>query len=100
MTPAGFEAQLRQDLTLQQLAGAIGQSGVIARTVSDRVLAMQMRSVKYMEYRLAIDAFLDKVKLADGAAKKFYDENAKQFELPEQAKLNMSCCRWKPLVRN
>jgi peptidyl-prolyl cis-trans isomerase D len=41
MTPAGFEAQLRQDLTLQQLAGAVGQSGIVARTVSDRLLALQ-----------------------------------------------------------
>lgn len=86
MTPAGFEAQLRQDLTLQQLAGAIGQSGVTPRTVIDHVLAIQTEKREVMEYRLAIDEFLGKVKLADGAAKKFYDENAKQFELPEQAK--------------
>jgi len=86
MTPAGFEAQLRQDLTLQQLAGAIGQSGVTPRTVIDHVLAIQTEKREVMEYRLAIDDFLGKVKLADGAAKKFYDENAKQFELPEQAK--------------
>ncbi len=86
MTPAGFEAQLRQDLTLQQLAGAIGQSGLMPRTVSDRVLAMQTEKREIMEYRLGLDSYLDKVKLADGAAKKFYDENAKQFELPEQAK--------------
>ena len=31
MSPQGFEAQLRQDLTLQQLAGAVGQSGFLAR---------------------------------------------------------------------
>ena len=86
MTPAGFEAQLRQDLTLQQLAGAVGQSGLVARTVSDRVLALQTEKREVMEYRLALDSFLDKVKLADGAAKKFYDDNAKQFETPEQAK--------------
>ncbi len=85
MSPAGFEAQLRQDLTLQQLAGAIGQSGVLSRTVSDRVLAMQTEKREVMEYRLPLDSYLDKVKLADDAAKKFYDENAKQFELPEQA---------------
>lgn len=86
MSPAGFEAQLRQDLTLQQLAGAIGQSGVLSRTVSDRVLAMQTEKREVMEYRLPLDSYLDKVKLADDAAKKFYDENAKQFELPEQAR--------------
>lgn len=86
MTPAGFEAKLRQDLTLQQLAGAIGQSGVIPRTVSDRVLALQTEKREVMEYRLGLDGYLDKVKLADDAAKKFYDENSKQFEVPEQAK--------------
>ena len=86
MNPTGFEAQLRQDLTLQQLAGAIGQSGVMARTVSERVLAMQTEKRDVMEYRLALESYLDKVKLADDAAQKFYDENASKFELPEQAK--------------
>ncbi|KXB31151.1 peptidylprolyl isomerase [Dechloromonas denitrificans] len=87
MTPAGFEAQLRQDLTLQQLAGAVGQSGLMARTVAERVLALQTEKREVMEYRLPLDAYLDKVKLAGDAAKKFYDENGKQFELPEQARV-------------
>ena len=87
MTPAGFEAQLRQDITLQQLANGLGQSGVIARTVSDRVLGLQMERRDVQEYRLSIDAYLDKAILADGAAQKFYDENGKQFETPEQARV-------------
>jgi peptidyl-prolyl cis-trans isomerase D len=86
MTPAGFEAQLRQDLTVQQLAGALGQSGLVARTVSDRVIAMQTETRNVQESRIALDGYLGQIKLADGAAKKFYDENAKQFETPEQAK--------------
>ena len=86
MTPAGFEAQLRQDLTLQQLAGAVGQSGIVARSVSDRLLALQTEKREIVEFRLNADSYLDKAKLADDAAKKFYDENSKQFETPEQAK--------------
>lgn len=86
MSPAGFEAQLRQDLTVQQLAGAIAQSGLVARTVGDRVLAMQTEKREITEYRLPLDTYLDKVKLADGAARKFYDENARKFETPEQAR--------------
>jgi peptidyl-prolyl cis-trans isomerase D len=86
MSPAGFEAQLRQDLTLQQLAGGLGQSGLVARTVSDRVMALQMERREVVEFRLALDAYLDKVKLADGAAQKFYDENGAQFDVPEQAR--------------
>ncbi|MGB7501959.1 MAG: SurA N-terminal domain-containing protein [Azonexus sp.] len=87
MSPAGFEARLRQDLTLQQLATAVSQSGVTARTVSDRILAMQTETRDIQEYRLPLDAYLDKVKLADGAVRKFYDDNSKQFEMPEQAKV-------------
>lgn len=86
MSPAGFEAQLRQDMTLQQLAGAIGQSSLMAHTVSDRLLALQTEKREVMEFRLGLDAYLEKVKLADGAVRKFYDDNSKQFELPEQAK--------------
>ena len=87
MSPAGFEAQLRQDMTLQQLAGVIGQSVVTSRTVSDRILALQSEKREVMEHRIALDGYLDKVKLEAGAVKKFYDENSKQFELPEQAKV-------------
>jgi peptidyl-prolyl cis-trans isomerase D len=87
MTPGGFEARLRQDLTLQQLATAVGQSGVTARTVSDRIIAMQGEKREIQEYRLLLDAYLEKVRLADGAAKKFYDDNSRQFEIPEQARV-------------
>ncbi len=86
MSPAGFEAQLRQDLTLQQLAGAIGQSGLNSRIVGERLLALQTEKRDISEVRLALDSYLDKVKLADDAAKKYYDENGKQFEVPEQAR--------------
>ncbi|HEX6733704.1 MAG TPA: SurA N-terminal domain-containing protein, partial [Azonexus sp.] len=84
MTPAGFEAQLRQDLSLQQLAGAVARSSITANTAIDRVLALQTEKREVSEYRLALDAYLDKVKLADDAAKKYYDENSQQFQVPEQ----------------
>ncbi|KAF4533630.1 hypothetical protein B566_EDAN005677 [Ephemera danica] len=86
MTPASFEAQLRQDLIVQQITGALGQSGLVARTVSDRVIAMLTETRDVQESRITLDDYLGQVKLADGAAKKFYDENTKQFETPEQAK--------------
>lgn len=85
MNPAGFEAQVRQDLTLQQLAGAVAQSGVTSRTVAERVLALQTEKREVMEFRLDLGRYLDQVKLADDAARKFYDSNAKQFQIPEQA---------------
>ncbi len=85
MTPAGFEAQLRQDLTLQQLAGAVARSSITANTAVNRILAMQTEKREVSEIRIGLEAYLDKVKLAEGAARKYYDENSKQFQIPEQA---------------
>lgn len=86
MSPAGFEAQLRQDLTLQQLAAGLGQSGLVSRTVSDRVLALQMEKRDVLEFQLMPETFMDKVQLAEGAVQKYYEENVQRFELPEQAR--------------
>jgi peptidyl-prolyl cis-trans isomerase D len=86
MSPAGFEAQVRRDLTLQQLAGTIGQTGMLSRTVGDRVLALQTEQREVQEIRLSVADYLAKVKLADDAVRKFYDENSKQFETPVQVK--------------
>lgn len=85
MTPAGFEAQLRQDLTLQQLAGSVARSSINANASVDRILALQTEKRDVSEVRISLDSYLDKVKLADDAARKYYDENSKQFQMPEQA---------------
>ncbi|MFO1405831.1 MAG: SurA N-terminal domain-containing protein [Azonexus sp.] len=85
LSMAGFEARVRQDLTLQQLAGAIGQTGILSRTLSDKVLALQAEKREVREFRLAVEDYVGKVKLEADAARKYYDANPRQFEVPEQA---------------
>ena len=87
MSPAGFEAQVRQDLALQQLAGTIGRSGIVSQRVMDKVLALQSEARHVQELVLPVENYVAKVKLEDGAAKKFYDENTEQFRTPDQAKV-------------
>ena len=87
MSPAGFEAQVRQDLTLQQLAGTIGQTGMLSNTVGERILALQTEQREVQELLLAAGSYLGQVKLADDAARKFYDENNQQFQTPDQARV-------------
>lgn len=86
LSPAGFEAQIRQDLILQQLAGSLGRSALVSRTVAERTIALQAESREVQELRLSIGDYLSKVKLADGAAKQYYEANARKFETPEQAR--------------
>ncbi|MDR2837433.1 MAG: SurA N-terminal domain-containing protein, partial [Azonexus sp.] len=85
MTPAMFEAQLRQDLVVQQLINTLLRSSFTPNAVTDRILALQTEKRAISEVRLPLDDYLDKVKLADDAAKRYYDENSEQFRQPEQA---------------
>jgi peptidyl-prolyl cis-trans isomerase D len=87
MSPAGFEAQVRQDLTLQQLAGTLAQTGMLSNTVGERILALQTEQREVQELLLAAGSYLGQVKLADDAARKFYDENNQQFQTPDQARV-------------
>lgn len=86
MSPAGFEAQVRRDLTLQQLAGTIGQTGLMSRSIAERLLALQTEQRDIQEFRLSVQDFAAKVVLANDAVRKYYDENNKQFETPAQIK--------------
>lgn len=87
MNPQGFEAQLRQDITLQQLASSVAQSGIVSKTASERLIALQSEKRDIQEFRFALDSYLDKAKPSEEAVRKFYDENGKQFATPEQAKV-------------
>ena len=88
MTPAGFEAQLRQDLSIQQLANSLGMSGILSRTVADRLVALQLETRQVQEWRLTPEAFLAEVKLDEAAVAQYYEANAARFELPEQARID------------
>lgn len=85
-SPESFEAQLRQDLTMQRLIGGVGQSHIVARTLVDRVAALRSETREVMEFRYPLENYLVQAKLADNAAQQFYDENVAQFMTPEAAR--------------
>lgn len=87
MNQAGFEARLRQDLLLQQLVTAVGESAFASETSAKRWLLIQQEERDVSDFTLPGKEFEGKVKLADGAVKAFYDANAKRFERPEMAKV-------------
>lgn len=87
MTPALYEARLRQDLALQQLNDAIQGSAFAPKTVATRMsdLNGQERVVQKILYKNS--AYANQVKIDDGMLTAYYDKNGAQFLVPEQAKI-------------
>lgn len=83
---AQFEAQLRQDLILQQLVGAVADTGIVSNTSAEAMLRIQSEERQVAELRIAPEQFADQVKIDAETIKKYYDDNQKQFEVTEQAK--------------
>jgi peptidyl-prolyl cis-trans isomerase D len=84
MTQAVFEGRLRHDLALQQVLGAVAEGVVVSSASAERVYSVQLEERTVSEVRLAAPQYVAGVKLADDAARKFYETNRKQFELPAQ----------------
>lgn len=87
LTPAMFEARLRQDLAIQQLGNAIEQSAITPRTVVDRFVALstQRRSVAQSTMKAA--DFTNLVQLAPDAVQKEYDAHPDDYVVPESLKV-------------
>lgn len=86
MSQPQFEVRLRQDLTLQQLIGAVSDAAFVSQTQIDAMLRMQSEERQFSEFRIAPEQFADKVRIETSAVQKFYEDNMTQFEVPEQVK--------------
>lgn len=82
---AMFEAELRRDLAMQALPGAISQTPFVADALVDRItrLGEQRREVRERHFSPA--DFESSVDVSDAALARFHQQNAAIFEQPEQA---------------
>lgn len=86
LSPEQFEAQLRQDLTMQQLVGAVSDTGIVPATVAETMLRIQSEERQVAEVRMMPDQFVGDVKLEADAARKYYDANPSLFQTPEMVR--------------
>ncbi|MCM5569157.1 SurA N-terminal domain-containing protein [Burkholderiaceae bacterium FT117] len=84
---AMFEAELRRDLAMQALPGAISQTPVVPDALVERVtrLGEQTREIRQRTFVPA--DFASSVDTSEEALKRYHEQNAAAFETPEQAKV-------------
>jgi peptidyl-prolyl cis-trans isomerase D len=87
MSKEFFESRLRQDLAMQQVMLPVGDSSIVGRMSSSRWTTAQLEQREVTELRLLPEAYAAQVKLDTDAAAKFYESNRKQFERPEQVRV-------------
>ncbi|MBS3916620.1 MAG: SurA N-terminal domain-containing protein [Sulfuritalea sp.] len=84
LTQTGFEAKLRQDLTLQQMVQAVSDTAVVSKASAERMIAIQLEERQVSEVTFRPEQFSAQVKLSDDAVRDYYEKNRKQFEIPQQ----------------
>ncbi len=83
MTPAGFEAQMKQDLSLQMLGRSLQDSAIVPQTVVDRVFAIleERRTIRVRTFDPK--PLEEGIKPTDAQVREYYDANPAAFSLPE-----------------
>ncbi|HUW39178.1 MAG TPA: SurA N-terminal domain-containing protein [Rhodocyclaceae bacterium] len=84
LSPAAFEARLRQDINLQQLLGAVRDGSISGKVPADRWVAALEEGREVSEAALKPEQFAAQVKLGPDVAKTYYDAHRSAFETPEQ----------------
>lgn len=87
MNEAVFESQMRRDLALQAIPEAIAQTGFLPKAVAERLLVLQEESREVKELVLKVEDFEKQIKPTAEQLKKYFDDNGKQFETAESAKI-------------
>ena len=87
MTPAMFEARLREDLILTPLQEPIATANIVAAPAAQRFVALLAQQREVAVATVDAEPFAKDAKVSDADVKAFYDQNAAAFQTPEQAKI-------------
>jgi len=84
MTPAVYEARLRQDLAMQQVNNAIQATAFAPKSVANRLSDLNDQEREVQELLFKASDYVSQVKVTDEMLKAYYEKNITQFEIPEQ----------------
>ena len=87
LTPQGFEARVRSDLSVQQVVASLGKSGMVPASLADVALNayFERRDIQILSFKP--DDFAKQIKLTDAEIEAFYKANAPLFQATEKASI-------------
>lgn len=87
MSPLMFEARLRSELIGQQMRDAYMQNGFTSNNVADNVIRLYEQQRVVSTSPISFQPFMAQAKVDEAALKKYYEQNQKEFQVQEQAKV-------------
>lgn len=87
MTPMMFEARIKDELTGQQLRDAYTQNGYASQSATANIIAINEQERIISVAQIPLQSFVSQVKADDAEIKAYFDLNQKEFQVPEQIKV-------------
>jgi len=87
MSPLMFEARLRDELLGQQVRDAYAQNGFASNGVADSVIRLNEQQRVVSVSTISFQPYLAQAKVDEAVLKKYYEQNQKEFQVQEQAKV-------------
>lgn len=87
MSPPTFEARVKDDIAVRQLAEVYGQNGYASNAAADNMVRLNEQQRVVSVAQISPDDFLKQVKVEDAAIKTYYENNQQEFATPESARV-------------
>ena len=87
MSPLMFEARLRSELLGQQMRDAYVQNGFASNSVADNIIRLFEQQRVVSTSPISFQPFMAQAKVDEAALKKYYEQNQKEFQVQELARV-------------
>lgn len=88
MTPAVFEARLRQNLVIQQMQQGLSHGISVPHAAEDTVARLAEQQREISQAWLTPEQFMIQLKIDPAEVKAYYDKHREEFRIPEQVRLD------------
>lgn len=87
LSPLMYEARVRDELVRQQLNEAYVQNGYASNASAEKIIRLNEQQRVVSVASVPLQPLMAQVKVDQAAIQKYYEENQKEFAVPEQARV-------------